>query len=909
MNTRPARRRSTPLFAAVLMLTPVASARPAEYPPETSLTLTTLLEAEYLTPEERESILWEHGLFTADDIDSPAEAARAALHTGNYDDIALTFDDADPLVRAQAALALGDHAGALELLEDVVSVHALFLRARAHHLAGDTDRALEQAALAREQVVVQEGISARERVHLARLLHLSLRLLPADRIDIESEYDALLRLLAVARTEERVLADAYLAEAELLYAGDNRPKAHEALTQALSFNPTSVGALSLLGTMSVEGFDFDAAERIASRMDQIAGSLDADLPAGERRTSVHASILRTHALLRQRRSAEALPIIERAVERFPSMPEALSWLAATHAARFDEPATRRVLDELDRVAPGTHLGYLTVGRVLAEDRQYDPAAKYLEEAARRAPNDPEPLVQLGLLYMQSARDEDALFALERAHAMNPFNIRVDNSLRLVRDLLARPTVESDHFIVRFDPADELLAREMVPILERIHTVVAGDQPGGIDFTPERKTLIDLSPNHASFAVRIVGMPQIHTVAAATGPLIAMETPRVGADHNGSYDWERTVRHEYVHTVTLARTNNRIPHWFTEAAAVYLELAPRNERTCALLADALDAGMLFDFNTINLAFVRPERPTDRSQAYAQGHWMYEYIVERWGHRAPLELMDQYAAGRTEEEAFRSVLGVTREEFMERFTTWARDQVVAWGLALPDGVPSVRELRVRAAAEEDARAAEELDRILEEDPEPDFDELDLALAEVTDELLERWLEDHPEHPELLRLWMERALERTNGEPTYDMVPMLERVADAVPAIHAPHRLLASLHLDAGRFADTAEQDVLLAIPHLEFLDAREQHTAAYAVQLARLYASSGRWDLASAKAERAIRIDPYDADYRELAATVALQRPDRDYQTASRHLRALTIIEPHREQHRKRLAALERLRGRE
>jgi len=30
-----------------------------------------------------------------------------------------------------------------------------------------------------------------------------------------------------------------------------------------------------------------------------------------------------------------------------------------------------------------------------------------------------------------------------------------------------------------------------------------------------------------------------------------------------------------------------------------------------------------------AFVRPKRPTDRSLAYAQGHWMYQYMIEKWG----------------------------------------------------------------------------------------------------------------------------------------------------------------------------------------------------------------------------------------------------------------------------------------
>src|SRR5690606_36959197 len=96
---------------------------------------------------------------------------------------------------------------------------------------------------------------------------------------------------------------------------------------------------------------------------------------------------------------------------------------------------------------------------------------------------------------------------------------------------------------------------------------------------------------------------IHTVAAATGPLIAMEVPRVGKRNMGEYDWLRVFRHEYAHTITLSKTKNRIPHWFTEAAAVYSENAPRDFSRAQLLTQALLNGTLFDMREINLAFTR------------------------------------------------------------------------------------------------------------------------------------------------------------------------------------------------------------------------------------------------------------------------------------------------------------------
>ena len=70
-------------------------------------------------------------------------------------------------------------------------------------------------------------------------------------------------------------------------------------------------------------------------------------------------------------------------------------------------------------------------------------------------------------------------------------------------------------------------------------------------------------------------------------------PRDGPGQRGTFDWSRAVGHEYVHTVTLDQTDNRVQHWFTEACAVSQEPGGREYETCQLLATALNAAKLFD----------------------------------------------------------------------------------------------------------------------------------------------------------------------------------------------------------------------------------------------------------------------------------------------------------------------------
>ena len=426
--------------------------------------------------------------------------------------------------------------------------------------------------------------------------------------------------------------------------------------------------------------------------------------------------------------------------------------------------------------------------------------------------------------------------------------------------------------------DQILAREMPATLERINARVCGDGPGGIRHQPADKTVIELMPDHHWFAVRITGMPDVHTIAAATGPLIAMEAPRSGPGHLvGPYLWARVLQHEYTHTVTLSRTRNRLPHWFTEAAAVYLEDAPRDWSNVQLLARTVERDELFDFDDINLAFVRPKKPADRQLAYAQGHWMYEFIVARFGPDAPLQLMDLYAGGVKEEQAFQRVLNLSRADFLAQFKAWTGEQLVAWGMRLPPGQPSLTELLT--AHNEKLREA----------GQPEVDE-------PTPELVDAWLNDHPAHAGLLKAAIDLRLQASGDRVTDELVPLLERFAAARPVDPFPHKLLARHHLDAAGAGQTPEQ----AIPHLLFLAQREQYSPTFAMELARQFAALGRWDEATASAEQAAGISPYDPSVREFAATIALRRGDRT--AAERHIRALVAIEPDRELHRKRLDAL-------
>lgn len=845
--------------------------------------LRELITADYLSDDERTALRIKHGVWSDEDLLNPEHAARAALDAGAYNHPFTRDPSAHPFERAQAALIRGEPQATLDALHERTGLFTpsyLVVQARAQEMLGRHDDALA-SLLELETFLGNTKIENADEFAWAAEGFVDLIRIRGPQGDPKNDYQNIAKLLANAREQlDRTSWRVRLAEARLLYAHNNYQDAQTAAAETLGLHPRNAQAAFLIGSMAVDSFDFDTADEIAHKLDLLAESIDANADANDNdnpQPSLLGSMLRARVALRRKDPQGAEMAIDPVLAHMPEQRGLLELNAAAAAAGFRTISTQHLLDAYDQLSPGSPFAYMRVAETLSEYRQYTTAAEVYRRVIERAPNWGEPRLGLGLLLVQAGLDQQARDTLEDALALDPFDIRAQNSLTLVTELASYATIESDNFIIRYKPdtTDIVLAQEMPAIMERIHTRVAGDLPGGVDFQPRQKTLIELMPNHEWFAVRIGGMPSIHTMAASTGPVIAIEAPREGPKSSiGPYDWPRVLQHEYTHTVNLARTKNRVIHWMTEANAVYNEDGPRAANTWAMLKNAYENDELFDLVEINTAFVRPKKPTDRSLAYAQGAWMFEYIVETYGRETPLQIFDASTRGRDSVDAFEETLGVTPESFLTDFRAWAKQDLIDHGLLLPEGTPDIYEL---FSVDQDASAEQQLDNV------PTLEEIDELLSE------------HPDHPQLVTLRIGYTLSGAGDRLSDDQVSFLEYAITVRPTDDTPHKRLAS-HFLAG---DTAEQ--LKAIPHLEYLDAREIHSPAYAGQLALLYAQTGETQKAIAKALRAVAIAPFDADQRERAARVALIV--KDYEQAKHQLEALTIIEPDREIHQRRLEAIQ------
>src|SRR5262249_44761532 len=93
-----------------------------------------------------------------------------------------------------------------------------------------------------------------------------------------------------------------------------------------------------------------------------------------------------------------------------------------------------LVQEVTKHDPAPAVFYHEVGERLEERRHFDDAEKFFQKAVALRDNIAWPLNSLGLLYMRMGREKDARKVLDKAFVLDPFNVRVSNTLKVLDHL-------------------------------------------------------------------------------------------------------------------------------------------------------------------------------------------------------------------------------------------------------------------------------------------------------------------------------------------------------------------------------------------------------------------------------------------------------------------------------------------
>lgn len=708
---------------------------------------------------------------------------------------------------------------------------------------------------------------------------------------------------------------ARLAAAELLLEKHNTAEASEDFKTILKSNPNAAEAHAGLAAAAVENWDFDQAEAESKAARAINPN------------SVSALVAMGHSRMLERKFSEAEEIAEQILKVNPRSVPGMALLAAAQIRSEKPEAAAATEQRLAAVAPKSAALHFELGFWLSAARQYGDAEREFLKAIENDPTWPEPRTELGLMYMQSGDERGARRVLEASWNLDSFNQQTFNVLELLDQIERFAVHDTPHFAIKYDEKqDAVLAPYFAERLAKIYDDVTKEFAA----VPTTQTAIEVFPAHSEFSVRIAGRPWIHTMGACTGPVIAMDAPRkTGA--MSLFNWERVLRHEFTHTVTLAATENRIPHWMTEGMAVYAEHAPRPWGWNHLLGDAIRRDELFTLQTLDWGFMRPRKATDRSMAYAQSEWQIEYIVSRWGKEKLVALLKAFRDRKTQAQAFHDVLGISTTDFDRDFAAWAKREAATWNLRLsrPESSERLRRLtrispfdasvrarlaeallyeREAGAAREQAAKALELDS---EEPLAVYvmatvgatgadqareDEERLERYELAAGAIEQFLDIAPNDPDAVRY---AAMMHQAREEWDEAEALWKKYQGLRPGDPDGYRRLAGVYLVSNREALAKEQ--------LEKLYPLTEDEPDVCKRLATMARGRKDPDAAASWLERAINIDPYDGEtHRELGEVYEeLGRAPE----AELHYHSMTLLPQEAAEGHRLLAAFYRRQGKD
>lgn len=464
---------------------------------------------------------------------------------------------------------------------------------------------------------------------------------------------------------------------ELLLEKFNASDATAAFNDALRINPTAANAQVGLARLALNEFQLDRVRRHLERALQTNPN--------------HRGALLCQADFNFAKldHAAALAPLQSALALNPSHAPTLGRLAAQSQLVEVRPTTDEQDDTTEEPLTNKTVNqgelWHAWGSALELARRHPQAAARLRQAMDVQPQLLGPRGQLGMIEMRLGHETTARRLLDKSFKRDPYNVRVKNQLEVLDLLESYATIETEHFTIRYDAQrDALLAEQVARFVEPCYTELA--ETFGYEL-PE-KALLEIFHDGRGvkarewFGARMVGLPNIHTIAACGGNVVAMVSPTA---ERRKLNWADILRHEIVHLINVQQTDYAVPHWLTEGCAVWQEDRPRRPQWDKLLVERVPSGRVFDLDTLNGGFLRPRSADDWQLAYCQAEIYVQLIADQYGTAGVRRMLDAYRDNLPIDQAIAKSLNLTQAQLEQTHVKFLA-QTVAQLVQRPDLQPT-------------------------------------------------------------------------------------------------------------------------------------------------------------------------------------------------------------------------------
>jgi tetratricopeptide (TPR) repeat protein len=464
---------------------------------------------------------------------------------------------------------------------------------------------------------------------------------------------------------ERVLpgdTQLLLFRADLFLEKYDPGHAEEVLNEILAKAPAEPEALVLLARVKLaQALDFDEAERLA----RLALSVNPKLGAAY-------AILVGIALRDQDLDVAA----QRIGEGLRANPGNLELLSLRVAERFlaDD---RDGLEVAKRAVFALNSQYSKLYSIVSEfadwEHRYDEIVRMMRDAVALDSDDGVAYGELGLNLIRAGDDAGGVAALSRAFAIDPYNVRVFNTLNLYDKTIPRDyvTVEHPPFRIRYRKDERAILERYVPALLNQAWLKMVKSYG---FTPETPIGVELYGERENFGIRTGGLPETAIQGVCFGRTLAAMSPK-----NESFNLGMTLWHELSHVFHIQLSKSHVPRWFTEGLAEYETIIARPEWAREQdpdLYQALRANRLPAVANMTRAFTRAEELSDVATAYYASSQILVLWAGKYGAPKLDEMLRQWGAGRRTPDVLKDVLGKAPDELDREFKAFAEQRLARY-----------------------------------------------------------------------------------------------------------------------------------------------------------------------------------------------------------------------------------------
>jgi len=630
--------------------------------------------------------------------------------------------------------------------------------------------------------------------------------------------------------------------------------ANSLFNEATRANPNNLEAHALWGDLFLEKYNASDAERSYQEAIDINGryvpalvgmaNVVGDERALQRALAINPNsipAMETYGqlLMVNGREEEAQDYFDRVLALNPESLKTLSVLASQAALEERSADYQGYLAQVESFSPNNPIFLGNVADSFGNNYLFDEAVEFARAAIAADPQYWQGYTVLGSNLIRLGEEEEGKTNLEIGYENDPFNVMTSNMLKVFDTLETYATLESEHFKVHMSENDaDVLWPYLEPLLEESWVTLTAKY----GFEPEGPILIEVFEKSEDFAVRSVGLPDIGPlVGICFGKVITLISP-----DTLSANWQEIVWHEFMHVITLQMTGNRMPRWLSEGISVYEEREGRPYwgRSQGLdLVRASEQDKLLHVADLNSGFSGAQDSADLGFAYFQAYLVVDFIADEYGFEKLVELVDQYAFIKEEEERFDEVFGQNLGQFDAAFRGWIDRRVAEINVYVhSEDLPDEGDGHGHGVRENSSAILAELYN-------------NVSLKQHMRARIE-------ENDRDFQAYLQLGIVLFKEESFFEAKQYLNQAYELLPSYTgypSPPLVLSQIYEQQGNREAQLQQ--------LELLLQNLQHDYASAIILAEAALEESNFERAEYYIDRAIQVDPYRADVHQLKASYA------------------------------------------